>query len=74
MQLRTLRAGAVRPLLRENTAVQASTHRRRAIAGEFSRPAQLPPLAKMITVDLPEHLLGIGFALDPEIATVISPR
>src|SRR5262249_12569884 len=73
MQLPTLRAGAVHPLLRENAAVQPAPAGGRAIAGKLGRPAQLPPLAKMISVDLPEHLLGIGFALDSEIATVIVP-
>src|SRR5205823_7138233 len=44
MQLLPLRAGAVRPLLRENTAIQPAPAGGRAIAGELGRPAQLPPL------------------------------
>ena len=68
----TLRASAVRPLLWE-IAVQPAAAGRRAIAGEVSRPTQLPRLAEVIAVDLAQHLLGVGFALDPEVAAIVVP-
>src|SRR6267142_2696679 len=72
-QLIALRASAVRPLLRENSAVQPAAAGGRAIAGELSRPTQLPPLAEVITVDLAQHLFGVGFALDPEVTAIVVP-
>src|SRR5438445_12031050 len=44
---------------REDAAVQPAAAGRRAIAGQLARSAQLPPLAHVIAVDLPEHLLGV---------------
>src|SRR5215470_17836678 len=73
VQLIALRARKIRRLFRKDSAIDPASTRRRAVARKLGRTAQLTPLAEVIPIYLPEYLLGIGLALDPEIATLIVP-
>src|SRR5262249_5136021 len=60
MALVALRPGKIHRLFREDSAIDPASAGPRTVAGGRGRPPQLPPLAQVIPVDLPEHLLGIG--------------